>query len=80
MKKSARFCLARIALARTHERKKVKYSGPVFEFMLTESGAARLKFAHIGSGLVAYAWADNPEGAKLYNAAGLPAPSFRIEK
>ncbi len=26
---------------------------------------------------VRYAWADNPEGANLYNAEGLPAASFR---
>jgi sialate O-acetylesterase len=26
---------------------------------------------------VRYAWADNPEGANLYNAAGLPASPFR---
>ncbi|MBC8102556.1 MAG: 9-O-acetylesterase [Cytophagales bacterium] len=26
---------------------------------------------------VRYAWADNPEGANLYNAAGLPATPFR---
>lgn len=28
---------------------------------------------------VRYAWADNPEGANLYNAEGLPAASFRTE-
>jgi sialate O-acetylesterase len=28
---------------------------------------------------IRYAWADNPEGANLYNAAGLPASSFEIE-
>lgn len=26
---------------------------------------------------VRYAWADNPEGANLYNKDGLPASSFR---
>jgi sialate O-acetylesterase len=26
---------------------------------------------------VRYAWADNPEGCNLYNAAGLPAAPFR---
>jgi sialate O-acetylesterase len=25
---------------------------------------------------VRYAWADNPEGANLYNSAGLPASPF----
>jgi sialate O-acetylesterase len=29
---------------------------------------------------VRYAWADNPEGANLYNKEGLPAPPFRNEK
>ena len=29
---------------------------------------------------VRYAWADNPEGANLYNAAGLPAAPFRTDK
>lgn len=28
---------------------------------------------------VRYAWADNPEGCNLYNAAGLPAMPFRTE-
>jgi sialate O-acetylesterase len=28
---------------------------------------------------IRYAWADNPEGANLYNAAGLPASSFEME-
>lgn len=28
---------------------------------------------------VRYAWADNPEGANLYNAAGLPASPFEAE-
>lgn len=29
---------------------------------------------------VRYAWADNPEGANLYNAGGLPAIPFRTDK
>lgn len=29
---------------------------------------------------VRYAWADNPEGANLYNAEGLPASSFRTDQ
>jgi sialate O-acetylesterase len=29
---------------------------------------------------VRYAWADNPAGANLYNAAGLPASSFRTDE
>lgn len=28
---------------------------------------------------VRYAWADNPEGANLYNTAGLPASPFEVE-
>lgn len=28
---------------------------------------------------VRYAWADNPEGCNLYNAAGLPASPFRTD-
>lgn len=28
---------------------------------------------------VRYAWADNPEGANLYNSAGLPASPFRTD-
>jgi sialate O-acetylesterase len=30
--------------------------------------------------VVRYAWADNPEGANLYNKAGLPASPFSTEK
>lgn len=29
---------------------------------------------------VRYAWADNPEGANLYNKEGLPASPFRTDK
>jgi sialate O-acetylesterase len=29
---------------------------------------------------VRYAWANNPEGANLYNKEGLPASPFRAEK
>jgi sialate O-acetylesterase len=29
---------------------------------------------------VRYAWADNPEGANLYNKEGLPASAFRTDK
>jgi len=28
---------------------------------------------------VRYAWADNPEGANLYNKEGLPASPFRTD-
>jgi sialate O-acetylesterase len=28
---------------------------------------------------VRYAWANYPEGCNFYNAAGLPAPSFRTD-
>jgi sialate O-acetylesterase len=29
---------------------------------------------------VRYAWADNPEGANLYNAEGLPASPFEAKR
>jgi sialate O-acetylesterase len=29
---------------------------------------------------VRYAWADNPEGANLYNKEGLPASPFRTDQ
>jgi sialate O-acetylesterase len=29
---------------------------------------------------VRYAWADNPDGANLYNAEGLPASPFRTDE
>ncbi len=114
--------LAQLALAGTYGRK-VEYSGPMYESMQVEGSAIRLKFSHLGGGLVAkggalkyftvagadkkfvwaeakiegetvvvssplisapvavrYAWADNPEGSNLYNAAGLPAVPFRTDR
>ncbi len=44
--------LARIALAKIYGRK-IEYSGPVFESMKAEDGAIRLRFSHVGGGLVA---------------------------
>lgn len=44
--------LMRIALANVYGRK-IEYSGPVYESMKVENGAVRLKFSHLGGGLVA---------------------------
>lgn len=111
--------LARVALARNYGRK-IEYSGPVFAGAKVEAGAIRVKFSHVGGGLVAkngplktfeiagadgtyvpaeatiegdtvvvrtagvtapvsvrYAWTNYPEGANLFNGAGLPAAPFR---
>jgi sialate O-acetylesterase len=113
--------LVRIALANVYGRK-IEYSGPVYESMAIEGATIRLKFSHLGGGLVAkdgplkwfqvagadrkfldaeakidgdtivvsrpditvpqavrYAWDNYPEGANLYNAAGLPAAQFRTD-
>ena len=113
--------LARIALARDYGRQ-IEYSGPLFQSASVENGAVRVKFSHVGGGLVAkdgalktfevagadgtfvpaeatidgdtllvraapvaapviarYAWANYPEGANLYNGAGLPASPFRTD-
>jgi sialate O-acetylesterase len=43
--------LARIALARTYGRS-IEYSGPVYESMRIEGNSIRLKFSHLGGGLV----------------------------
>jgi sialate O-acetylesterase len=114
--------LVRIALASVYHRE-IEYSGPRYESMSIEGAAIRLKFSHIGGGLVAkdgplkwfqvagadrkfvdaeakidgetivvsrpdvtvpqavrYAWDNYPEGANLYNAAGLPAAPFRTDQ
>ena len=114
--------LALVALAKTYGRPG-EYLGPEYESIAVEGGAIRVKFSHIGGGLVAkgggplqrfaiagadnkfvwagakidgdtvvvsspevsapvavrYAWANNPEGANLYNKAGLPAAPFRSD-
>ena len=44
--------LARIALANVYGRK-IEYSGPMYESMKIEGNSIRLKFSHLGGGLVA---------------------------
>jgi sialate O-acetylesterase len=44
--------LARIAVAKTYGHR-IEYSGPSYESMKVEGGAVRLKFSHVGGGLVA---------------------------
>ena len=44
--------LTRIALAKAYGRK-VEYSGPMYESMKVEGNAIRVKFSHVGGGLVA---------------------------
>jgi sialate O-acetylesterase len=44
--------LTRIALAKTYGHK-IEYSGPVFDTMKVEGRAIRVKFSHLGGGLVA---------------------------
>lgn len=44
--------LTRIALAKTY-RRKIEYSGPTYESMKIEGNTIRLKFTHLGGGLVA---------------------------
>ena len=44
--------LTRIALAKTYGRK-MEYSGPMYESMKVEGNTVRIKFTHIGGGLVA---------------------------
>ena len=56
--------LARIALANVYGRK-IEYSGPVYDSMAVEGETVRLKFAHIGSGLIAK---DGP--LKWFEVAG----------
>jgi sialate O-acetylesterase len=114
--------LALVALAKTYGRAG-EYLGPEYESIAVEGGAIRVKFSHVGGGLLAkgggplqrfaiagaggkfvwavakidgdtvlvsspdvsapvavrYAWANNPEGANLYNKAGLPAAPFRSD-
>ena len=112
--------LSRIALADAYGRK-IESSGPVYRSMQVEGSAIRLRFNHLGGGLVArgelgafeiagsdgrfvpavariendsvmvsspevaapaavrYAWQGFPEGANLYNKAGLPAAPFQTD-
>ncbi len=56
--------LARIALANVYGRK-IEFSGPVYASITTEPGALRLKFQHLGGGLVAK---DGP--LKTFEVAG----------
>src|SRR5271157_1009106 len=113
--------LARIARANVYDEK-IESCGPMYESMRVEGNSIRVKFTHLGGGLVAkggdlkwfqvagadrnfvdatakidgntiivsspsvtapvavrYAWHRWPEGANLYNAAGLPAPQFRTD-
>jgi sialate O-acetylesterase len=44
--------LTRIALANVYGRK-IEYSGPMYESMSVDGAAVRLKFSHVGGGLVA---------------------------
>ena len=44
--------LSRIALANVYGRK-IEFSGPAYESMKVEGGAIRVKFSHLGGGLVA---------------------------
>ncbi|HEX2855466.1 MAG TPA: sialate O-acetylesterase [Opitutaceae bacterium] len=114
--------LARLALANVYG-KKIESSGPQFQSAAIEGAAVRVKFSHVGGGLVAkdgplktfeiagadgkfaaadakldgdtvlvtseavavpasvrYAWSNYPEGANLFNGAGLPAAPFRTDK
>src|SRR5262249_11884673 len=45
--------LALWALAKTYGRKDVVYSGPLYDSMVVEGNKIRLKFRHLGGGLVA---------------------------
>jgi len=113
--------LARIARANVYGEK-IEYYGPMYDSIAVEGQSIRVKFTHVGGGLVVkggdlkwfqiagadknfveaaakidghtivvtapgvpapvavrYAWNRWPEGANLYNAAGLPAPQFRSD-
>ena len=114
--------LALVALAKTYGRAG-EYLGPEYQSFAIEGGAIRVKFSHVGGGLVAkggvplqrfaiagadakfvwadakidgdtvivsspevpkpvavrYAWANNPEGANLFNKEGMPAGPFRSD-
>lgn len=56
--------LMRIALANVYKRN-IEYSGPVYESMAIEGGAIRVRFSHLGGGLVAK---DGP--LKWFQVAG----------
>jgi sialate O-acetylesterase len=114
--------LARIARALVY-KEKIEYSGPMYQSMAVDGDSIRIKFSHLGGGLVArngelktfliagadqkfmpatakidgdtivvkadglkdpaavrYAWNRWPEGANLYNSAGLPAAPFRTDQ
>ncbi len=67
------------------ELKSFAIAGPDRRFVWATAKIANKNVA-VWSELVAnpvavrYAWADNPEGANLYNAEGLPASPFRTDE
>ncbi len=53
-------------------------SGPVYHSMRIKGNKVVVWSGCVANPVaVRYAWADNPEGANLYNKNGLPASAFR---
>jgi len=60
---------------------KIVYSGPIYQSVKIEENGEIIGSEEVPNPVaVRHAWADNPEGANLYNLEGIPASPFRTDE